>query len=179
MLAMSKANGKRPKIVKALPAKPVSQKQRRNSRKDNPNSMANLKPFVPGVSGNPGGVKKGTVFVSEAYKRIISLPPEDFATFEPSSVAEQIALGMVKRARGEYAFVEPLNYAREITDRTEGKAPMNVNLSNVQADDQARMEAVIDYVRKHGKCSREVAIEALEPRMPEIAQLITQLGKIG
>ena len=174
MQAMSKSTGRRTKTTKPRnPASAISEKQRK--RNVHRNSIANLKPFVPGVSGNPGGVRKGTVFISEAYKRILALPVEEFLSFEPNCVAEQIALGMAQRARCEFPKIEPLPYVKEITDRTEGRALANLNVTTMPQDEQARIEAAVAYVMRKAKCNRETAIEALVPQIPEVADL----GRIG
>src|SRR6185503_6059898 len=104
------------------PTEQISEKQRRIHK----NSIANLKPFVRGKSGNPGGVKKGTIFISEAYKRMLAMSPEELKRYKPKSVAEEIAMRQAKDARGDLPLQPSLPAAREIADRTEGKAPQTV-----------------------------------------------------
>lgn len=50
-------------------------------RGKNPNSLKNLKPFKPGQSGNPKGVKPGTISITAAIKeRMNKKFPERLAT---------------------------------------------------------------------------------------------------
>ena len=91
--------------------------------------------FQPGQSGNPGGVRKGTVFISERMKYLQSLPLDEFEAYEPPTVADEIAKTRVQNARSKKA--QGLAEARELLDRTEGKAPQKVDVSgeiNVNVD---------------------------------------------
>ena len=105
-----------------------SEEQRENltGRGSNPRSRANLRPFKPGESGNAGGVKKGTVFISEAYKRLLALSVDEFLAYKPTSIAEQIAIEQIQRARGKRPEVDPLPAVKEICDRTEGRATQRI-----------------------------------------------------
>lgn len=74
--------------------------------------------FKPGVSGNPNGLRKGQVFISECYKKLLCFSAEELAVYKPKNVAEHLALAQVRRAAeegGEAAI-------KEIVDRTEGKS---------------------------------------------------------
>lgn len=113
---------------------------------------ANLKSWKPGQSGNPGGVKKGTVFVSEVYKRLLALPLDELEAFVPSNAAEVAALNQV-RATMEAVPLVALPSLREITDRTEGKAPQRVeHTGNVTltARSESLEQLVAEHARKHG-----------------------------
>jgi hypothetical protein len=105
-----------------------SEEQRKSAtgRGSNPRSRANLKPFKPGESGNAGGVKKGTVFLAEAYKRLLALPVDEFCAYKPTSIAEEIAMEQIERARGRRREADPLPAAKEICDRTEGRATQRI-----------------------------------------------------
>lgn len=133
-----------------------------------PRRIAGLLPFKAGQSGNPGGVKKGTVFVGEAYKRLLTLSPQEIAEFQPANCAEAIALRQV----GSAIFgTDALPSAKEITDRTEGKAPQNVKLTAVPADDQTRIDAAIAYITERTGCDPEIARRAFAAQAPEIQEL--------
>jgi hypothetical protein len=82
--------------------------------------------FKPAVSGNPGGVRKGTVFVSECHKRLLLLSPDEFADYEPANVAEAIALKQIRNAMETEEALIALPSVKEVTDRTEGKAPQTI-----------------------------------------------------
>jgi hypothetical protein len=82
-----------------------------------PERLRGLAPYKRGQSGNPGGIRKGTAFISEAYKRLMALPPAQRKQYQPANGAEEAALALIKKAvDGE------VSAAKEITDRTEGKA---------------------------------------------------------
>ncbi len=51
----------------------IAQKQRKNRRGTNPNSLANLErhKFVSGRSGNPGGLPRGVPRLSTAYQKLL------------------------------------------------------------------------------------------------------------
>lgn len=93
--------------------------------------------FKKGESGNPGGVKKGATFIGEAYKRILALKPEKREAFKPKNVAEEIAIAQVERALTAEAQ-HANNVAKEIADRTEGKA-----LQRIGSEDGEPMVLII------------------------------------
>jgi Family of unknown function (DUF5681) len=77
-------------------------------RKLHPNSLANLKPFQPGVSGNPGGRRKKPI-TDEVLKKLLEIRRK-------KSRAERIAEKIVAGAeKGKLDFI---NVA---LDRSEGK----------------------------------------------------------
>lgn len=93
----------------------------RNSEK-RAHQLANLQPYPPGVSGNPGGRPK-TKPLSDAYRKIGDMDYEKRKSYKPQNGWEAIALGQHAVAeRGKtYAAIE-------IGDRTEGKVPQQVEL---------------------------------------------------
>jgi hypothetical protein len=92
---------------------------------------ANLKPFKPGQSGNPGGRPKKKP-ITELYERILA-DPKNIASIEDAVVK---AL-----KKGNMAMVLLL---REITERVEGKvtqpieADITVNLADAIAEARKR-----------------------------------------
>lgn len=143
-------------------SKQISEKQRRIHK----NSIANLNPFKPGRSGNPGGVKRGTVFIGEAYKRVLAMTPAELTKYRPKSVAEEIAIEQAKNARGDSVEQQSLAAAKEIADRTEGKAPQTVNVTGdiqIESSESRRewAEKKLTELMKSHKLSRAAAIKQL------------------
>jgi len=65
--------------------------------------------FKKCVSGNPRGVKKGTVFISEVYKRMLAMSLKDLNNYRAKSVAEEIAIRQVKDALGDNSEKQSLS----------------------------------------------------------------------
>jgi hypothetical protein len=84
-----------------------------------PSRINGLKPFPKGQSGNPGGVAKGTTFISEAYKRLLAMTPAELVTYQPKSGAEQLALEHIRQGISDPD--KRTQAIREIADRTEGR----------------------------------------------------------
>ena len=105
--------------------KKVTDKQRA-STEGKKRSLANLKPWPKGVSGNPAGRPK-SITVSEAYRKMLAQPmPNDK---DGRTYAEGIAEQIIKRAA-----VGDLGAAKEITDRVEGKPRQSVAVDMTVAD---------------------------------------------
>ena len=84
-------------------------------RGSNSRSRANLKPFKPGESGNPGGLPRGTPRLSTAYQKLLGVDARSRLPVE--TIADEIAASVIKRAiNGD------LRAAQEVADRTEGTA---------------------------------------------------------
>ena len=99
----------------------------------NPNSLANLKPFEPGKSGNPLGRPKKRP-LSEAYQWFLEQPVskndrekmlKDHGIKLPDKAtnAYVVAVGLGKLAPKEHQS------AKEMREATEGKATVRVELS--------------------------------------------------
>lgn len=104
----------------------ISQKQRKTSEK----SLANLKPFQPGQSGNPGGRPKGRT----VYKTVRELLYERAGGEE---ALEAIAEGYIDAMkRGSFPHL------KEFIDREEGKIPdrlANADGSNLAGVDFSKL----------------------------------------
>lgn len=86
----------------------------------NPKSLQNLRPaWQRGQSGNPHGPKVGEEKISFAYARLLKMSAEELGEYKPKTAAEAIAYRQISTAIWD---AEPLPSAKEITDRTEGKA---------------------------------------------------------
>jgi hypothetical protein len=99
-----------------------TQKQR-NGRGNHPHSLANLKPFQRGKSGNPSGLPQGVPKVSVA---LMSLLRGDANTdCQPKTRAEQLAWALFQRAlNGEVPAL------REVMDRSEGRTPQTLTVND-------------------------------------------------
>jgi hypothetical protein len=72
---------------------------------------------------NPGGWnKEGSI--SYQYNRLMRMTSQELDDYVPETVAQEIALNRLKEAK------KSLNDVKEITDRTEGKAPQNIDLTS-------------------------------------------------
>lgn len=115
--------------------------KRKGRPQTNPASLANLKPFEPGQSGNPGGRPK---LLGEAYKaklaRVVPDDPEGRTYAEV--MADAIALQVIK---GDVAA------AREIRSATEGEKVVF---------GEAWKQEVIELL-KAGQISTQDVIEAI------------------
>ncbi len=129
-------------------------------------SLANLKPFKPGQSGNPKGRPK-SITMSEAYRReLAKVDPNDA---QGRAFAEVLAEQMIIKARsGDVQAI------KEITDRTEGKAKQTVTLSMDKRDqlEQAVQGIIRDAEAAGVECSREEAINTLSLFRPEVSNLL-------
>lgn len=75
---------------------------------------------------NPGGWKKEHS-ISYQYNLIMRMSPKEYKEFKPETVAQEIALARIKAARSSLTGLQD---AKEITDRTEGKAPQRIDVTN-------------------------------------------------
>jgi hypothetical protein len=148
------------------------QREKPTGRGRNPRSRANLKPFKPGVSGNPGGVRKGTVYLSEVYKRFLSMSLADLAKYQPQNVAEELAMVQIYTALGQSSNGEAtLPSTKEITDRTEGKSRQRI-----EVDDQidVSLEVSVTSLMQKCDCDRITAIKALAVHLPAALELLEE-----
>lgn len=61
--------------------------------------------------------------ISYNYNKFLAMSEEEFADYRPETKAQRIAYNRIK------ASEDSLNDAKEITDRTEGKAPQSVDVT--------------------------------------------------
>jgi hypothetical protein len=96
----------------------VKQRESSDGRK---RSLANLKPFSKGVSGNPKGRPK-TITLSEAYRQALAeqMPNDANGRSYAQAIAEMVI--------GE-AVAGNVQAAREIADRTEGKPKQAIDMT--------------------------------------------------
>jgi len=125
-----------------------------------------LPPWKPGVSPNPGGVKKGTVFISECYKRLSILSLAELQEFQPANAAEAMALRQIVAA---IYGADALNSIKEITDRTEGKAHQSVELNSTTVNINVQVNLFLDAAKQLAE-NHGVPLELAQARMLAIAE---------
>lgn len=81
--------------------------------------------------------------ISYQYNMLMRLPFEELKSFKPETVAQKIALKRIMIA----ITSEGLNDTREITDRTEGKAPQFIGLGG----EEEYKQALVKFVGEDGE----------------------------
>lgn len=88
---------------------------------------------------NPGGWNKEHS-ISYQYNRLMRMKPAELAKFKPETVAQKIALTRIKEAIKTGGLPD----AKEITDRTEGKAPQFIGIGDVDDYDKVALVEFLD-----------------------------------
>jgi hypothetical protein len=87
---------------------------------------------VTGFHTNPerrsNGRWKKEDSISYQYNYLLSMCPDELVVFEPTTVAQRIALIRIRQAMADDRL--GLMSTVEITDRTEGKAQQDISISN-------------------------------------------------
>jgi hypothetical protein len=109
--------------------------------------------------------------VSECYKRLLSLGPEELQEYRPKNAAEAIALRQV--ISGIYGQ-DALPSAKEITDRTEGKAPQSLQLKVSESDDAAKWQEIAEHLSAQFGVPIEQVRRDLAAQKPELASTLLQ-----
>jgi hypothetical protein len=110
----------------------------------------------------------------------MKLSPAQLKKFKPSNVAEIVALEQVRTAirdakRGRYdAELKPadvLASAKEITDRTEGRAPQRVIVDNTSELERLIIRVQERILAQTGiEITREAAVAQIAHYRPELAE---------
>lgn len=120
------------------------QRQKTPNSEGKKRSLANLKPFPKGVSGNPAG-RPRRMTLSEALKAELAAVAEGT---EDRTIAQDVARKLCQEAlAGNVAAI------REVFDRTEGRAPQALEV-NMQVTDWRAV------ARQHGLSLDDVKREA-------------------
>ena len=135
----------------------------------NEKSLANLKPFQPGQSGNPSGRPKNTL--TGAYRKMLDKPfPGDP---EGRTFAEVIAeaVGM-KAARGDERA------AKEIEDRVMGRARQHITLTTDARESIERsIDNLLEAAAESGdSLDRMGALQLLAERSEDAALYMMELS---
>lgn len=93
--------------------------------------LRGLVPYKSGQSGNPGGVKRGTVYPAEAYKRLGAMGLEDLRDYSPRNVIEAGAKNTLLRAAEANDWKAAHAAMKEVADRIEGKADRRITIEQV------------------------------------------------
>src|ERR1700675_1210646 len=105
-------------------------------RKINPKSLANLKPWQPGQSGNPEGINRKRPITDRYYQRSEEKLPESLRKKFNEKVGEEI-LGLGASwgdANAAQRFLDAIETqgaisSKEIREAIEGKAPQRLEIS--------------------------------------------------
>jgi hypothetical protein len=128
-------------------------------------SLANLKPFQPGQSGNPAGRKPDRI--TKALREIAA----EVGDGDDKSGAQKLARILWEAANGERKVSrEQLKAIEVCLDRLEGRARQPVTLTVGKADEYERM---VEKMMDDEGCTRDEAIEALAVTRPEVAEVLT------
>lgn len=91
--------------------------------------QANNPEGVGGFGDNPENRSDGRWnkegSIGYQYNKLIRLSAEELDTFQPTTIAEKIAIERIRQA----VKAGGLHDAKEVTDRTEGKAPQKVDIT--------------------------------------------------
>lgn len=88
---------------------------------------------------NPGGWnKEGSI--SYQYNKLMRMTPEELVEFKPETVAQEIALARIRESKKAGG----LHDAKEVTDRTEGKAPQFIGIGGEGDYKKALVEFIGD-----------------------------------
>lgn len=133
--------------------------------------IANLRPpWKPGETGNPGGNYKRTPKVSNAYARLLAMSPDELESFKPTNGAEIIALEQFNNARKGKPS-DQLGAAKEIVDRTEGRAPQRIVLDNTSELEKLIIRVQERILAQTGiEITREKAVDLITAYRPELAE---------
>lgn len=96
-----------------------------------------------GVSGNPGGLPKGTPRISTSLMKLLRTAPNE--VYEPQNKADTIALALYDSALKGDTWA-----TREILDRCEGKVSQTLQLSATQLSTSEIVEKLVEAFTSAG-----------------------------
>ena len=140
------------------------------------NSLANLKSFPPGQSGNPGGRPRGVTYPTEWMRGMAGLTSTEIQRIrddEDETVSRRIAAGMyldALRAQSPRARKEAVS---EICDRTSGKPRQQLEVATRTR--RSAKEIIATIKRKYALYDEQAAklpgpADGLLPEPPDVAQ---------
>lgn len=118
------------------------------------------KTFKPGRSGNPKGRPRSTLLSDALRRKLAEAYPEDPTRTWAEVIADQL---IATAASGD------VQAAKEIADRTEGRAKQHVTLSYTQRE---KLEIAVVHIMEESGCTREEAIRTLGLFRPDALALL-------
>ncbi len=100
---------------------PINAQKQRKRPRGRPFALGNEYAFKPGTSGNPSGVPRDTPRLGTAYQKLLRAESLKEARAMVENLADVIALGIIQKAAAG-----DVRAAREVGDRTEGRAPIRI-----------------------------------------------------
>lgn len=136
--------------------------QTENRRADGKFAKGNKagKTFRPGRSGNPAGRPKSAMLSDALRRELVEPCPSAPGQTWAEAIAEAL---IAKAAAGD------VSAAKEIADRTEGKARQHINLSYTERE---KYEIAVAKILEESGCSREEAIRTLGLFRPDVLALL-------
>jgi hypothetical protein len=116
--------------------------------------------FKHGRSGNPKGRPKSAMLSDALRRMLVEACPQDPERTWAEVIADQL---IAKAAAGD------VSAAKEIADRTEGKARQHLTLSYTQRE---KLEIAVQGIMEESGCSREDAIKTLALFRPDVLVLL-------
>ena len=115
------------------------------------NSLANLKHFPPGQSGNPGGRPKGIVYPVEYLRGMGAMTRAELQAIrddEDAPISKRAAAEMALQSIGADTERGRREAFSEIADRTTGKPVQDVRIEATAAD-RSPADLLADLKRRH------------------------------
>jgi len=101
--------------------------------------------WKPGQSGNPHGRPMKGAALSDSLRKLLEMSLEEFKSYKPQTVKEQIALNTIQMALEKEIFG-----LRETYDRTEGR-PAQTTIISQDEEEPFRIHHIYDKDKENGK----------------------------
>lgn len=131
------------------------------SYQPSPQSLANLRLWRPGESGNPGGNFNHSPKLSNAYAKLMRMDDATYAAYVPGNKAEKVAKKVLDLAEKSEELTELISALKEIADRTEGK-PLQTKVVEHTVSGETKSAIIIEaYTALFYNRTREESLSAI------------------